>query len=88
MSLPLGLVGQGCRGRSGEGESPHPAGRFPLGPRWASGCVKPLDPTRWGWGGGGQVAAPNTRDPGATASAPELQERGQRERGSHAGESP
>ena len=49
----------GVEGKKGEGESLHPArvlgswaggrgrtaGRFPLSPRWPSGCVKPLDPT-------------------------------------------
>ena len=38
--------------------------------------------------GGEQGAALDTRGPRATPSAPELQERGQRKRGSHAGESP
>ena len=60
------------------------AGPFPLGPGWASGCVKPLTPL--GGGGGvdkGQSAIPGA--PGATFSAPEIQERGQRERASHAG---
>jgi hypothetical protein len=38
--------------------------------------------------GGGQGAAPETRGPGVTPSAPGLWEREQRERGSHTGESP
>jgi hypothetical protein len=67
----VGLWGVGERW---EGESPHltrttrlwagrrrrAAGHFPLGPGWASGCVKPLNPTRWG---GGQGAAPDIRSP-------------------------
>ena len=44
------------------------------------------DPTQQ-WGDKGQPL-PHTRGPRATPSVLEIQERGQRERGSHAGESP
>jgi hypothetical protein len=37
--------------------------------------------------GGGQGATPNTRGPTSTLSAPEIWERGQREKGSHIGKS-
>jgi hypothetical protein len=39
------------------------------------------------WTGSGQGAAPNTRVPGATPLAPEIRERGQRERFPSKGES-
>ena len=60
---------------------------FLQNPRWAS---KPLTPLggRCGEVGGGQGAAPDTRGPGVTHSAPGIWERGQREKGSHTGKSP
>jgi hypothetical protein len=72
------MLWAGGRGRT--------AGHFPLGPGWAS---KPLTLLDGGGGvGGGQGAVPKVRGPRATPSAPGLWERGQRERGSHTGESP
>jgi hypothetical protein len=47
------------------------------------------DPTWRGWGGwGGGQGEPDIRGPWMTPSAPEIQEGGQRESGSHAGEGP
>jgi hypothetical protein len=65
------IVGRGGVGEEGKGESLHPArvpvlwaggcsrtaGRFPLSPEWASGCVKPLTPLSGGWTRG----SPRTR---------------------------
>ena len=58
-----GLWSCGCGGKRGVGENPHPARvpvlwaggrgrtatRFARGPRWASGCVKPLTPHSGWW---------------------------------------
>ena len=57
------------------------ARHFPLGPGWAS---KPLTPLDGGWTRG---SPQNQGAPGRHPVAPGLQERGLRERGSHADES-
>ena len=50
------------------------AGCFPLSPGWASGCVKPLDPTCWGVDKGQPPisgARGNTLSPGVTGERAE-----------------
>jgi hypothetical protein len=44
---------------------------FPLGPRWASGCVKPLT-SHSGDQGRGQGAVPDTRGPWGGTLGPEV----------------
>jgi hypothetical protein len=57
---------------------------FSFGSGWSYGYVKPLTPH-----GGRQTRdSLHTRGPGVTLSVLEIQEKGQRERGSHAGKSP
>jgi hypothetical protein len=50
---------------------------FPLGPGWASGCVKPQTPHSGGWGWK-RVTPPRTRGLRVTLSAPEIQGEGGR----------